>query len=169
MGRVWASRLITERGGDVDYAGQSQHLDDQVAQSCDPHPVVAGADLGSDFIEGDVLDPVEPVLHGPVPGSQVANYAGSAWVGLREGGDRSDGLGAPTAAADLAGAGLDPSASTLAGETFSNRAADEAWPAAGDDQDRLGARGRVGVGGQHSDVVAVDGGLHSRLGGVAGA
>src|SRR5664279_3689127 len=81
-------------GGDVGGAVTAVDADGEVAQYGHDRGAVAGADLAVVFGEGDVADPVQPVLDVPVAADDVGDLVGSD-LALVQVGDRVDGLGAP--------------------------------------------------------------------------
>jgi hypothetical protein len=87
-------------------SGQAEQADGEVAQAGHHSGAAAGADAGGVFANGHVADPVEFVLHVPVP-ADVAGQLGG--LGLRggQGGHRVDGLAGRAWGAVIAFAGPD--------------------------------------------------------------
>src|SRR3954468_18826894 len=107
---------VAAGGGDVGGSGEAVTADREVAQHGHDGGAGAGADLGQVFGEGDVADPVQPVLHVPVPADDVGELLG-ADVGEAEAGDRVDRLGRPLlGAADRASTPDDPGGQAGVGE-----------------------------------------------------
>ncbi len=70
------------RGGDVGGAGEAVEADGEVSQGCHHGRTVAGTDLGEVFGEGDVADPVQPILDAPVGSEGVGELGGLGWLVL---------------------------------------------------------------------------------------
>ena len=82
--------------GNVVGAGLSVQADREVSQHGHDGRSVTGPDLGEVFGEGDVADPVQPVLDAPVCAERVGELGGGG-LGQGQVGDCVDRLGAPAA------------------------------------------------------------------------
>ena len=64
---VGVAGVVSVGGGDVGVAVEAEQADGEVAEGGHDAGGVSGSDLGFVFLVGDVADPVELVLHVPVP------------------------------------------------------------------------------------------------------
>jgi len=95
------SGVVSEGRGDVGGAAESDEVDGEVADAGHDLGSVAGSGLGVVFAVGDITDPMQACLDGPVPAEPGLEVVRSGVFG-REVGDGVHGFGGPFLAFQLA-------------------------------------------------------------------